>query len=310
MSRNISAIMAKPSTWMLLAPGLVQQQDRDDVPGHGEDREDGELDQRVVEQRGVRVEQLEDLGRGDRVAVVAEVEQRPGPGGADQPDQHPLVLEQQQEPSSDAHADCAPSTRAVGRRAIGRRWRARWPPEPRRRRRPPSRTAASRGSGGAGRTRPGPGQRRSASRIRQTVSSDMPEPEQDRGEQRAEDQARALHGEHEPDHPAAGPLARVLAHDRGRHRVVAADADPEDDPADEQEYVVGREGRGDGPDGEDQHLVAVDPFPAEHVGDPAENDRAESRGEQRGRVEPRHLAGGKVHWVFSSDTTMPMTNRS
>ena len=81
--------------------------------------------------------------------------------------------------------------------------------------------------------------------------------QQDRSEQGAEDQAEALHGEHEPDHAAARLLARVLAHDRGRDRVVAADADPEDDPAHDEERVAGREGGRDRADGEDEDLVAV-----------------------------------------------------
>ena len=54
-----------------------------------------------------------------------------------------------------------------------------------------------------------------------------------------------------------------------------------------------RPGR-DGADGEDKDLVTVNPFPAQHVGDPAENDGAESRGKQRGGIEPRYLGGAAM----------------
>jgi hypothetical protein len=121
-----------------------------------------------------------------------------------------------------------------------------------------------------------------------------PRSEQDRGHQRADDQPGALHREHQADHPAPGLLAGVLAHDRRRHRVVAADADPEDDPADEQERVVRRECRREGPERQDQHLVPVDLLAPEDVGDPAEDDRADRGGQQRRRVQPGDLAGGKV----------------
>ena len=123
--------------------------------------------------------------------------------------------------------------------------------------------------------------------------------QQDRGDQRADDQACALHGEHESDHLAAGRLAGVLAHDRRGDRVVAADADPEDDPADEQERVVRRERRGDGAEREDQHLIAVDLFAPEDVGDPAEHDRAHGRSQQGRGVQPRHLGGRQFPLGFN-----------
>ena len=95
--------------------------------------------------------------------------------------------------------------------------------------------------------------------------------QEDRGDQRAHHQAGALHGEHQPDHLAPGLLARVLAHDRGRDRVVAADPDAEDHAADEQHYIVRREGRG---------------------------DRTDRRRQQRGGVQPRHLGCRQVPLGF------------
>jgi len=47
---------------------------------------------------------------------------------------------------------------------------------------------------------------------------------------RADDQAGALHREHQRHHPAPVRLAGVLAQDRGADRVVTADADPQDRP--------------------------------------------------------------------------------
>jgi hypothetical protein len=92
--------------------------------------------------------------------------------------------------------------------------------------------------------------------------------------------------------------------------VIAADTDPEHDPANQQEGVIWRERRRDRAGGEDEHLISVDPFAAEHVGDTAEDDRAKRRRQQRGRVQPRHLAGRQGPLRLEQRTTMPMTNRS
>ena len=69
--------------------------------------------------------------------------------------------------------------------------------------------------------------------------------------------------------------ARVLAHDRGGDRVVAADADAEDAPEDDQPGDVRGERRRDRAGREDQDLKSVDPLAPEHVGDPPEHERSD-----------------------------------
>ena len=69
---------------------------------------------------------------------------------------------------------------------------------------------------------------------------------------------------------------------------------PSTDTREEQEGVVGSERRGDGPDGEDQDLVAVDLLASEDVRHPAEDEGAGGRGGECRRVEERHLSGPEV----------------
>ena len=199
-----------------LAAGPIEQQDRDDVPGYGERREDPELGERVVQQGRVRVEQGEDLRGGDRIAVVAEVQQEPRPRRPDQPQQQLAVPDQHPEAFHDPLRDSryglgsGPAGLVRAGRLCDRGGclpgRAASQCE----------TAASRGSGAGGRRRPGPGSRRARAGSARWRC------------QRADDQARALHCEDQPHHPAPGPAARVLAHDRCRHRIVSADADAKD----------------------------------------------------------------------------------
>ena len=58
--------------------------------------------------------------------------------------------------------------------------------------------------------------------------------EEGEGEQRADDQPDRLGGEDEADLPAAGAVVRVLADKHAGDRVVAADAEAEQEPEDGQ----------------------------------------------------------------------------
>ena len=113
--------------------------------------------------------------------------------------------------------------------------------------------------------------------------------EQRGGEQRADDETRGLHGEDERDEHAAIGLAGILAHDGGGDWVVAADADAEDEAEADEPPDVGREGACDGTGGEHQDFDPVDALAAEHIGDAAEEQRADRGGEQGGRIDERFL---------------------
>ena len=77
MSRNASGHDREPEDLDVLASGLVEQEDRERrTRAARRRRRCASCSQRVIEQGAVRVDQLEDLGRGDRIAVVGEVEQR------------------------------------------------------------------------------------------------------------------------------------------------------------------------------------------------------------------------------------------
>jgi hypothetical protein len=106
--------------------------------------------------------------------------------------------------------------------------------------------------------------------------------EQNCCQSRADHQPCRLHGKHHRDQEAARLLPGVFAHDRGAHRIVAADADTEDEAEADEPPHIGRQRRGDGAGGEHQDLVTVDPLAAEHVGDAAEQHGADRGGEQRG----------------------------
>ena len=67
----------------------------------------------------------------------------------------------------------------------------------------------------------------------------MPGGEQDQRNQRADDQPKRLHGEHESDQSASVLAVGVLAHQDGRHRIVASDAQPQHEPGDHQEQEPG-----------------------------------------------------------------------
>ena len=74
--------------------------------------------------------------------------------------------------------------------------------------------------------------------------------------------------------------------------------------------ISGEKRRGDRAGGEHEHLVAVDALAAQHVGDPAEQDRAERRSEQRGRSDEAPAIGEGCHSSFRIAITTPMMNRS
>ena len=239
---------AEPEHLDAAAAGLVQQQDRDDVAGHREHGEDAQLDQRVVQQRGVRVEQLEDLGRGDGVAVVAEVEQRPAASRADQPQQHAAASGQDHEAAERGLR--VPRLRLRGGPRRGR--------------------GAGRGAdrrlglvGGAARHRePGRlvdlpaqvehGQAGDRAEAEQDPPGEVvrtgPTPSRIEAQQRADDEARRP-AWRTPGRPSGrgSCLPEYSLMIVARDRVVAADADAEDDPADEQERVVRRERRARAP---------------------------------------------------------------
>jgi len=75
-------------------PDAVHLGDREDVAGHGGDREDGQLDGDRGGLGGVRRDEGDDPRRGDRVAVVGVVEQEPAARGPGQQDEQPAVGEE------------------------------------------------------------------------------------------------------------------------------------------------------------------------------------------------------------------------
>jgi hypothetical protein len=105
-------------------------------------------------------------------------------------------------------------------------------------------------------------------------------PDERRRKDRADDQAGRLHREYQGHHHAAGALSGILGHNRRAHGVVAADADAEHGAKENQPPDARRQCRGHGADRQHQHLVAIDALAPEHIGDAAEQHRAERRCEQ------------------------------
>ena len=81
-------------------------------------------------------------------------------------------------------------------------------------------------------------------------------------------------------------------------RIVAVDVESQDEPERDQPPEVRREGPGDRAGGEDEHLEVVDPLAAEHVGDAAEDQRAERGGDERRRPDERGVERGEMPLVL------------
>ena len=104
---------------------------------------------------------------------------------------------------------------------------------------------------------------------------------QQRGrKQRSDDQACRLHREDQRHHHAAVVLARILAHYGRADRVVAADADTQNEAQSDQPEDIRRKRAGDGAHGQHQHFDAINALAAEHIGNAPEEQRSQRRCQQ------------------------------
>ncbi|BAS82184.1 Os03g0136450, partial [Oryza sativa Japonica Group] len=106
-----------------------------------------------------------------------------------------------------------------------------------------------------------------------------------------------LHREHGGDERPARPLVRVLRHDGGAERVVAADAEaePEAEEAerghDARRRVPERQPRRDGADDHQEQRHAVDALPADPVAEPPEEELPRERADEGDAVHGRRDVG-------------------
>jgi hypothetical protein len=110
--------------------------------------------------------------------------------------------------------------------------------------------------------------------------------EQGKRDQRSDDQAERLGGEHEPDQFAPVLAVGVLGHDDGAYRVVAADAEPEQEAEADQDPVGRRDSGSQRRHHHDRRYQPVHVLPADQVGDSPEDEgtkagSAEHRGVQQ-----------------------------
>uniref|UniRef100_J3LK22 Uncharacterized protein n=1 Tax=Oryza brachyantha TaxID=4533 RepID=J3LK22_ORYBR len=119
----------------------------------------------------------------------------------------------------------------------------------------------------------------------------------------AEEDPEPLHGEHRGDECPARPLVRVLRHDGGAERVVAADAEaePEAEEAERRHHALGRvperQPRRDRAHDHQDQREAIDALPAQLVAEPPKEQLPGERAAERhaghgGRHVWRERAGG------------------
>ena len=86
----------------------------------------------------------------------------------------------------------------------------------------------------------------------------------------------------------------VLAHEHGRHGIVATDAKAQNEPGDHQEEEVGGQGRGNRPDDHDHSDRDVDLLPTDHVRDATEDEGADESAENGCTGDPTRLQRAQV----------------
>src|ERR1022692_1473957 len=277
----------------------VKPEDPAQIPGHGSDHEDGELDGDRGHCRGARGDQLDDLGRRDRVPVIGIVEQEPGTRRAGQHDQVPAVRQERTQPHRVTQARRGVSVdRPFAEGAyLAERLVATAPHlhlVARRFRHP----AAQVYHGGGGHL---------------TELEDRPPghivagscTEQGQRDERADDEAQGLGGEHHPDQLAAVLTVGVLAHQHGADRVIAAHTEAEQE-AERDQYPVRRRQRGSkGPDHHDRRDQPVHAFAAEQVGESAEHEGTEESRRQHRAVQQREPAGTEIPFLLDQGRSDP-----
>lgn len=134
--------------------------------------------------------------------------------------------------------------------------------------------------------------------------------QQGRGKQRPKDQAGSLHGEDQCHEHATIRLPGVFTHDGRGNRVIPPDANAENEAESDQPPDTGRKRAQKRSGGENQHLNAVNALPPEHVRNTAEQQCAQSGGDERGGVDQCFLHVGHMPKGFRRLMTTPMIKRS
>ena len=118
--------------------------------------------------------------------------------------------------------------------------------------------------------------------------------QEEQSDQGAHNETERLHGEHHSDQSTAVLSVRVLAHEHRGDRVVPADAESKDEAGNHQPEESRSEGGGKCTDDHDGGDHRVDPFAAEDVSDPTEDEGAEECTEDGRSGHPARLERAQV----------------
>ena len=126
------------------------------------------------------------------------------------------------------------------------------------------------------------------------VSGRSPKTSRTRPTSGPDDEPESLHREDQADQPPSVVAVGVLAHQDGRDRVVAPDAEAEHEAGDDQPHEARSERRGEGADDHDDGDHDVHPLAAEQVGDPSEDQCPDEGAQDRRSRHPARLGGVEV----------------
>ena len=295
---------AKPMNCSRRCPIRSMVMTASSVAGNGEDHENRQRPQQLRLERGRGIDLFQDRGQREGVAVVGVVEEEPAPAVPSEQRQHPAVGEELAEAAS-----VGSPGRTDGRvdHPVGERGevRAAWSASP-------WTWALNRGDSGifdpqvddaAAGIAPRP------SMSRQVSSWLIPEESNTSPTSGPTIRPRACMENTMPTRRPRSFAVRVLAHEHGRDRIVAADAEAEHEAAITSQMNRGQ-GRGQGADDHDHRHDQVDPLrPSTSAMRPKTNapKKAPRMAEPVTQLVCSVL---RCHWVATMVATVLMTKRS